>query len=103
MVKVPKNIFVHRKVLEMGVNSAIIEFNDGPKGIYNVLKYLQLQPGFVTERNSTEKLKKRVNLARKKQSARVKIRRKVLRGVRKGYSDKEREKEGGDSYVAGAF
>ena len=27
--KLPKNVFVGRRVLEMGVNSALIEFNDG--------------------------------------------------------------------------
>ena len=87
----------------MGVNSAVVEFNDGPQGIYNVLGCLRLEPGFVTERGSMEKLRRRVNLARKKQSETIKKRRKTLRGLRKGYSDKEKGKEGGESYAAGAF
>ena len=101
--KCPKNIFVQRQVLEMGVNSAVIEFNDGPRGLYNVLEYFKLEPGYVTQRKSVERLRKRINLSIKKQSENVKLRRKILRSLRKGYSDKEKEKEGGDSYAAGAF
>lgn len=87
----------------MGVDSAVIEFNDGPKGLYNVLEYFKLDLGYIAKRKSVEKLTKRVNLASKKQSETVIERRKILRGLRKGYTDKEKEEEGGDSYAAGAF
>ena len=43
----PKNIFVGRRTLEMGVNSAILNFNDGSKGLSDVLNYFDLS-GAVT-------------------------------------------------------
>ena len=99
--KCPKNIFVERNVLEIGVNSATIEFNDGPKGIYKVLSHFNVRPGYLTRRKSTEKLLKRVKATEKRQSEISKRRRKQLRSIKKGFIDKEKEKEGGDSYVAG--
>jgi len=33
MEKVPKTTYVSRKILEIAVNSAVIEFNDGNMGI----------------------------------------------------------------------
>ena len=40
-LKCPKNVFVSRDILEMGVNSAVIEFDEGATGVENVLKYLE--------------------------------------------------------------
>ena len=41
----PKNVYVKTDVLEMGVNSAILSFNEGSSGIYRVLKHLNLEFG----------------------------------------------------------
>ena len=38
----PQYIFVGRRTLEMGVNSAILNFNDGSKGLLYVLNYFDL-------------------------------------------------------------
>ena len=88
--------------MEIGVvNSAIIEFNDGPKGIHEVPSHFNVRPGYLTQNNSTEKLLKRVKATEKRQCDTAKKRRKQFRSIRKGFIDKEKGKEGGDSYVAG--
>ena len=38
-----------------------------------------------------------------KSSGSVKKRRKKLRAIRKGFCDKEKEEEGGESYVSGGY
>ena len=48
--KLPKNVFVGRRVLEMGVNSALIEFNDGSQGIEKVLQAVGVKNGSVTRK-----------------------------------------------------
>ena len=101
--KCPKNVFVERETLEMGVNSAILEFNAGPKGIYKVLNYFNMEPGIITQNSSSKKLAKRIRNSEKRQSDVVKKRRKHLRGIRKGFTDMEKEQEGGESYVPGGF
>ena len=101
--KCPKNVFVERKVLEMGVHSAILEFNEGPKGFYKVLNKFDMEPGIFTEQSSSRKVAKKIRNTVKKQSDFVKKRRKHLRGIRKGFIDMEKEQEGGKSYVPGKF
>ena len=44
--KVPKNIFVGMEVFEIGVSSAIINFNEGVCGIVGIFETLNLSPGF---------------------------------------------------------
>ncbi len=46
--KCPKSVFVCRKVLEIAVCSAVVEFNDGYCGIASVLKKLGLKTGRCT-------------------------------------------------------
>ena len=43
--KCPKNIFVKRDIIEMGVCSALINYNDGTQGICNVAKNAGLSIG----------------------------------------------------------
>ena len=47
--KCPKNIYVHRNVLEMGVSSAVINFEDGNCGILNVFKNLGIDASYFTK------------------------------------------------------
>ena len=101
--KCPKNIYVEKDVLELGVNSAVLEFNEGPSGIHSVLNHFSIKSGIFTKKASAEKLKVRVRGIDKKESEAVRRRRKQLRSIRKGYLDKEREEEGGESYVSGAY
>ena len=43
--KCPKNVFVQQYVLQCSVNSAIIEFKEGPNGIHDFLKTLGIVAG----------------------------------------------------------
>ena len=45
----PKDVFVGRKVLEMGVASAVISFNDRTKQLIDVMKELKVEPGHYSE------------------------------------------------------
>ena len=47
--KCPKNIYVQRNVLEMGVSSAVINFKDGNCGILNVFKNLGIDASYFTK------------------------------------------------------
>ena len=40
-LKCPKTVFVNQQSIEVGVNSAILQFNDGAHGISNVLNSFQ--------------------------------------------------------------
>ena len=43
----PKDVFVGRSTLEMGVASAVISFNDGQSGILKVMENLENELGIV--------------------------------------------------------
>ena len=48
--KCPKDVFVGRATLEIGVASDVLNFNDGSSGVLNVLNSLKIEPGkFNTE------------------------------------------------------
>ena len=82
--KAPKTIFVNRRVLEIAVCSAVIEFNDGYCGIVAVLNALGLVNGSFTNKFVLEADKQRVQSMRVKSSEKAKCRRKKLRSIRKG-------------------
>ena len=46
--KCPKDVFVGRATLEIGVASAVLNFNDGSSGVLNVLNSLKIEPGKFT-------------------------------------------------------
>ena len=48
--KVPKATFVSKDTIIMGVNSAVIHYNDGRKGLLDVSKYIMLN-GSLSDRN----------------------------------------------------
>ena len=85
------------------MNSAVLDFNEGPSGIHSILNHFNIDSGIFTKISSAEKLKARVRGIIKKESEAVKRRRKQLRSMRKGYLDREKEEEGGESYVPGAY
>ena len=74
----PENIFVGRRTLEMEVNSVILNFNDGSKGLLDVLNYFDLS-GAVTINKDVKKDTARVKEAIRKSSEQCKKRRKTLR------------------------
>ena len=98
----PKNVFVNRSTLEIGVNSAIIHFNNGSIGVTEVFNHFGLS-GDVTVKKSQERNKDRINRMNKKSTNKIKKRRKRLRTIKKGFSDREEETEVTESYVPGRF
>ena len=85
----------------MAVNSAIISFNEGPLGIQDMLKRLNLCPGTCFEQISVKCTKDRVKDIQSKSSEKEKNRREKLRSIRKGLLDKEEEVKGEESYKSG--
>ena len=101
--KAPKTIFVHRKVLEIAVCSAVIEFNGGYCGIVPALNALALVNGFFTNKFVLEADKQWVQSMEGKSSKKAKYRRKKLRSIRAGFLDKEKGNENSESYFSGHF
>ena len=83
----------------MGIYSAIIAYNDGAKGVLDVLKMFGLS-GFVSEAAASSENKIRIKRMKRKSSEKGKKRRKTLRTIKKGYLDDEQAK---DSYIAGGY
>ena len=80
----PKNIFVGRTTLEMGVNYAILNLNNGSKGLLNVLNYFDLS-GAVTINKGVKRDTTSVKQAIRKLSERGKKGRKTFRSMKKGF------------------
>ena len=99
----PKRTYVERPQLELGVYSAIIQFNDGLLGLTNVFKLLKIDVGRCFLEASKSGNKKSLRNAKRKSTEKCIQRRKKLKAIRKGLADKEIELEGGESYVKGAF
>ena len=98
----PKSIFISRSTFEIGINSAVIHYNDGGNGIKAVFSHFGLS-GKVTFEKFANRDRKRVREMMRKSSEIVKKQRKRLRSIKKGYLDKEKETEKVDSYVVGGF
>ena len=100
--KVPKDVYVEGNTLDIGVSSAIISFNDGCIGLLDVMTRCGLDPGFYAKKSFRESDIARVKSSNKKSSDTVKSTRKRLHADRKGYQDKNIEKEG-ETYAKGVF
>ena len=96
-----KNVYVSRNIIETGVASAVLEFNNGTQGIKKVYENAGLHFGKFITAACKKKDKIRISIMTHKSSDSVKKRRKKLRAIRKRFCDKEKEKEGGESYVSG--
>ena len=101
--KCPKNVYVSRNIIEIGVASAVLEFNNGTQGIRKVYENAGLHLGKFIAAACKKKGKSRISIMTHKSSDSVKKRRKKLRAIRKGFCDKEKEEEGGESYVSGGY
>ena len=93
----PKDIFVRRKVLEMGVASAVISFNDGTKRLIDVM----VEPGHYSETYNYKDLS-HVKSMENKITVETKSRRKRLRAIRKCFADANEALEG-LTYGCGKF
>ena len=101
--KCPKDTFISKTILEIGAASAVISFNDGMSGFEKLFRRLNLSFGVNTKKGAIEKDEHRIKNMNNKSQGNVKRKRKKLRAVRKGYIDKEKENEGGESYLMGNF
>ena len=97
-----KVTFSGRKVLEIAVASAVCMLNDGAEYIANVLRKMGLNGGTHTDIGLAQRERKRKRRSTEKQSDNSKKRRKQLRAHKKGWIDKNSEKEG-KTYGAGQF
>ena len=98
----PKDVFIGRSTLEMGVASALISFNDGQSGILKVMENLTMNPSenfirYCNERNNT-----RIKEMEKKSTPDVRHRRKQLRPQPTGFANIAEQIEG-VVYGAGLF
>ena len=92
--KCPKNVYVGRKMLEIGVASAVLHFNDGGKGLLEVYKNLKLSTGYFVFEGLAKTDKLRVKMMNIKASEKGRHQKKKLRAKRKGFQDKNAEDEG---------
>ena len=101
--KFPKGTFISRIVLEIGVASVLINFNGGMSGFEKLFSHLNLSLGVNTKSGAIEKDQQRIKNMNNKFQETVKMKRKKQRAVRKGYIDKEKDNEGGESYLTENF
>ena len=101
--KCPKNVFVTKPLLQLGVNSAVIGLNEGGNGAIRVLEKLGIDIGKETVGGTARKNKIEIKKMNLKTRDSTTMRRKHLRKVRKGFLDKERETEKEEPYVTGGF
>ncbi|XP_065645296.1 uncharacterized protein LOC136075787 [Hydra vulgaris] len=96
---IPKNVFVSRQTLEMGVSSAVLQFNEGCTDITNVFKAFGLLGKF-TLKKSVKQDVSRVRRMLRKDLIEIKNQQKRLRRIHKGTLDKEEQM---NSYIPGEF
>jgi len=96
-------VYVKKDTLEMGVNSAILSFNEGTAGLKRVFEYLNMTRGVKTSSGSLKKDKRRLSNMKRKEKSPIKKRRVQLTGISKGWIDKEQELEAEKSYASGSF
>ena len=92
--KCPKDVFVGRATLEIGVASAVINFNDDSSEVLNVLNSLKIEPGKITTELYGKRDSEHVTEIDLKSSDQTKIWRKQLRAQQKEFIDTVEKKEG---------
>ena len=92
--KFPKDVYVGRTTLEMGMDSAVINFNNGASSILNVMKEYGLQDGHYASTFCGKIDEGRIKECFRKQSEKGKASRKRHRAIRKWFGDKDKENEG---------
>ena len=94
--KCPKSVYVGRSVLEMETNSAVLEFNEGSFWCKFCFPTFWYSFNLLSENRDRERVAK----SSKKTNKEGKQKRKTIRAVKKGYIDKEKDK---DCYMPGGF
>ena len=95
-------MLVGRATLEIGVASAVLNFNDGSSRVLNVLNSLKIEPGKFTTEFCGKRDSERVTKMDLKSSDQTKLQRKQLQAQRKEFIDAV-EQEEGLVYGAGEF
>ena len=95
--KCPKDVYVSRNIIEIGVASAVLEFNNGTQGTRKMYENAGLHFGKFITAACKKKDKNRISIMTHKSSDIIKKRRKKLRAIRKEFCDKEKEEERGES------
>ena len=101
-LKCLKTVFINRENIELGINSAILQFNDGAHGISNVFEQFSTKYGIYTSIGSSKKNDISIRWSSTKSNEASKNKRKRLRGIKKGVIDKNNEQEKA-SYIPGGF
>ena len=83
----PKDVFVVRSTLEMGVAFAVISFNDRQSGILKVMENLSMNPDENCVRYCNERDNTRIKEMEKKSTPEVRHSRKQLHAQRNGFAD----------------
>ena len=99
----PKDIFIARYVLEIGVASAVTNFIDGVMRLSRRFQSHDLSFGkYFMEGTLDKDVNKNVKMDKKTQEINRNIRKKK-RVIRKGYVDWQDKEEGGESCISGNF
>ena len=99
----PKTIYVSRSVMELGVNSAVLHYNEGACGISNVFSYFKIDNGYYMEKGSIKRNKVSIRKMDIKSLEGGNTRIKKIRAVKKGLIVNEKENEPSEPYIAGGF
>ena len=89
--------------MELGVNSAVLHYNEGICGISNAFLYFKIDNGYYMEKSSIKRNKISIRKMDIKCSAGGKTIRKKIRAVKKGLLFREKENGLFQSYIAGGF
>ena len=100
--RVPKTNYCAFDKLELAVYDAVGNFNDGKQASIDILKYLNISPGYHTATMCFEINKRRKYLATYKANDTTKKARKIIRAERKRKGSSQKDLEG-TVYKAGAF
>ena len=88
--------------MAMAVNSAVLHFNEGTSGVFDILNEFGIQSGKVAVAKSKKHDTVRIRSMNHKSSEPVQKRRKKLKTIKKGLLDAENEVEE-PAYVKGRF
>ena len=90
----PKDIFVERTALYVGVASAVLYFNNGLQFLEMLFDKLKITVGCNLHNFCLINDLKRISKAEKQSTNMVKLRRKKLRAIQKGFCDQNETLEG---------
>ena len=92
--RLPNDVFVGRTVIEIGICSAVVCFNDDAVGVSKIFEELSMDTGQFTKSFCLIHDTPRVKIMDRKSSDEGRLRRKMLRAVRKGWQDKKYRERG---------